>query len=113
MLLCSGEVIKNSDIKCVTGEGMPTYKNPFEKGCLVVQFTVNFPQDDWLPAERIGELEKLLPPRVEAIIPDEAEICTLEKYDPSHQPGRRGQAYDEDDDDDHMGHGPRVQCANQ
>merc|ERR1712004_464092 len=27
-----GECIKTGDLKCVFGEGMPTYRNPFEKG---------------------------------------------------------------------------------
>merc|ERR1711972_338023 len=44
-----GEVIKTGDLKCVYGEGMPTYKNPFEKGKLIVQFKVDFP--DSLPPE--------------------------------------------------------------
>ena len=113
MLFVPGEVIKDGDIKCVMGEGMPTYKNPFEKGKLVINFTVKFPEDNWITGDQIQELEKYLPPRVEAIIPDDAEVCTLQTYDPAeHQRSRRGQAYDEDDDDDHA-HGPRVQCANQ
>merc|ERR1711881_313869 len=39
-----GEVIKTDDIKCVYGEGMPTYRNPFEKGKLIVKFSVDFPE---------------------------------------------------------------------
>lgn len=56
-----GEVIKNGDIKCVFGEGMPTYRNPFEKGKLIIQFTVDFPER--LDANVAKKLEKLLPPR--------------------------------------------------
>lgn len=43
------------------GEGMPYYKNPFEKGRLIIQFTVNFPTQ--LPPEKIPMLESCLPPR--------------------------------------------------
>ena len=56
-----GEVIKTGDLKCVYGEGMPTYKNPFEKGKLIVQFKVDFP--DSLPPETAEMLAKILPER--------------------------------------------------
>lgn len=105
-----GEVIKNGEVKCVLSEGMPTYKNPFEKGRLIIQFSVNFPKDGWLPTDQIEALEKLLPERQEVMIPDEAEECTLTRYDPKHEHGRRrNEAYDSDDDG--MEGGPRVQCA--
>ena len=32
-----GEVIKTGDLKMVRGEGMPQYRNPFEKGRLIIQ----------------------------------------------------------------------------
>ena len=32
--------MKHNDIKCVQGEGMPAYKQPFEKGLLIIQFQV-------------------------------------------------------------------------
>ena len=32
-----GEVIKSGDLKMVRGEGMPQYRNPFEKGRLIIQ----------------------------------------------------------------------------
>ena len=55
----SGEVMKSGDLKCVFGEGMPTYRNPFEKGKLIIQFTVDFPET--LDPAIIPKLEKLLP----------------------------------------------------
>ena len=106
----SGEVIKEGDIKCIMGEGMPQYRNPFDKGRLVISFTVNFPADNWVPGDQIANLEKFLPPRQEVIIPDEAEECVLHKFDPRHQSQGQRQAYEEDDEE---GHGPRVQCASQ
>lgn len=39
--LPTGEVIKNGDIKCVENEGMPIYKDPCEKGELIIQFDVS------------------------------------------------------------------------
>ena len=63
-LFClTGEVIKEGDIKCIYNEGMPQYKNPFEKGKLVIKFTVSFPEDNWIPEDRLAALESLLPAR--------------------------------------------------
>lgn len=41
--------------------GMPMYKNPFEKGQLIIQFFVDFP--NCIPPEVIPALENCLPPR--------------------------------------------------
>lgn len=57
----AGEVTKHGDVKCVMNEGMPQYKNPFEKGRLIIQFLVNFPTS--LLPELIPQLENCLPPR--------------------------------------------------
>ena len=51
--------MKSGDLKCVFGEGMPTYRNPFEKGKLIIQFTVDFPET--LDPAIIPKLENLLP----------------------------------------------------
>ncbi|VEN41253.1 unnamed protein product [Callosobruchus maculatus] len=103
-----GEVIKHGDVKCILNEGMPQYKNPFEKGRLIVQFWVNFPKT--LPPESIPALENALPPRTECIIPDTAEEVTLEDFDPE-QERRRAQKNAYDEDDEMHGPGQRVQCA--
>merc|ERR1712012_535547 len=44
-----GEVIKTGDLKMVRGEGMPQYRNPFEKGRLIIQLTW-FSRLPWSPA---------------------------------------------------------------
>ncbi|KAK7095955.1 dnaJ homolog subfamily A member 1-like [Littorina saxatilis] len=106
-----GEVVADRAIKCVMGEGMPVYRDPFEKGRLIVQFNVKFP--DKIDPAKIATLETCLPPREEEIIPDGSEHVTLLAYDPSEDRGRgglhrRGEAYDSDDD---QPGGQRVQCA--
>lgn len=58
-----GEVIKHEAVKCVMGEGMPVYRDPFEKGRLIIQFLVNFPLSGSLTPPAIETLEKVLPPR--------------------------------------------------
>jgi len=105
----TGEIIKHSEIKVVLNEGMPMYKNPFEKGRLIVQFKVKFPPNNWISPERLPELEKLLPPRQEVIIPDDGEECTLVDPDVAAQSKPYSNAYDSDDEDGM--HGQRVQCA--
>lgn len=92
-------------------EGMPHYKNPFEKGRLIIAFNVKFPQDNWVSAAKLKELERLLPPRQELIIPDHAEECILQRYNPeaNQQRHRMGEAYDSDEEGSM--HGQRVQCA--
>lgn len=105
-----GEVIKNGDIKCIMGEGMPIYRDPFTRGRLIIKFNVKFPEKGFLPPNKIPELEKILPPRQEIIIPDTAEEHLLEDFDPNERNyRRRGEAYDSDEEGG-IG-GQRVQCA--
>lgn len=70
--------MKHQSLKCVLNEGMPQYKNPFEKGKLILQFIVNFP--DEIDHRACEELEKILPPRPEYIIPDDADEVRLSLY---------------------------------
>lgn len=56
-----GEVFKQGDLKCILNEGMPHYRNPFEKGRLIIQFSVEFPRQ--LSLDIIPQLESLLPPK--------------------------------------------------
>lgn len=102
-----GEVIKNADVKCVMGEGMPQYKNPFEKGRLLIQFMVDFPTQ--ISSDRISKLEKILPARPELIIPDDSEECSLVEIERSQRHRRHNHSIYDDDDDDHGGR-QHVQC---
>ncbi|KAL1505739.1 hypothetical protein ABEB36_005233 [Hypothenemus hampei] len=104
-----GEIIKHGDVKAIQNEGMPKYKDPFEKGRLIVQFWVQFPKE--IPAEVIPQLENCLPPREECMIPDNAEECILEDFDPEQESRRRQQKNVYDEDDEMHGPGQRVQCA--
>lgn len=101
-----GEVVKDKEIKCIIAEGLPEYKNPFEKGRLIVQFNVIFPNA--IPVELVSSLEQCLPPRPYVEIPINAEECILSEYDPNSSSHRRHhEAYDEDDE--RYSRGPRVQ----
>lgn len=90
---------------------MPQYKNPFEKGRLVIKFNVTFPESNWITPDKLKVLEQQLPPRVDVIVPDGAEECTLQEFDPSTQRSRGSQFAAYDSDDEEHGHGQRVQCA--
>lgn len=112
ILWCIGEVMKHKETKCILNEGMPTHKNPFEKGKLIVTFQVQFPPDKWLPAAKINQLEKLLPAREEVIVPDLAEDHVLQRFDAAAERERDRQRREAYDSDDEGGiHGQRVQCA--
>lgn len=104
-----GEVTKHGEIKCILKEGMPHYKNPTEKGRLIVQFFVTFP--DTIAPEVIPTLEDCLPPRTEVMISDQVEEVELLPFDAKEEARTRQSknVYDEDED----GHGPgqRVQCS--
>ena len=110
-----GEVVKHGSVKCVIGEGMPRYKSPFEKGKLIVQFLVKFPES--IDARHISQLENILPPRPLVELPKDdqpIEEVTLmdmdiEQETASQRRHRSREAYDEDGE--HGMHGQGVQCA--
>jgi len=47
------------DVKIIQGEGMPTYKNPFEKGNLFITFAIDFPPPNWLNKDQLAALKKV------------------------------------------------------
>jgi len=109
-----GEVIKTDDVKCVYGEGMPTYRNPFEKGKLIIKFIVDFPES--INPQAANQLEALLPPKNTPVIPDEHDEVDLNDFQPDTTRQGRGGAHghhgmEDDDEDGH--HGPGVGCAHQ
>jgi len=106
-----GEIIKPGDIKCILNEGMPVYRNPLEKGRLVLHFDVKFPAKNELRPEYLAQLESLLPARQSVKVPMDGEECVLTEFDPRTQ--RNAHRHDLfDDDDPRGGHGPtQVNCA--
>jgi DnaJ family protein A protein 1 len=108
-----GEVIKSGDLKMVRGEGMPQYRNPFEKGRLIIQFNVVFPPS--LEPSVAEKLASILPPADEPILPDEVDEVDDPEADRQQQHHRMGHGHYDDDDEGHHGHpgGPGVQCATQ
>lgn len=103
----AGEVIKHGDLKCIRNEGMPIYKAPLEKGVMIIQFLVVFPEKQWLSQEKLPQLEALLPPRQKVRITDDMDQVELKEFNPNEQSWRQHrEAYEEDDEEPRAG----VQC---
>ncbi|KAM6064191.1 dnaJ homolog subfamily A member 2 [Theristicus caerulescens] len=111
-----GKVIEPGCVRVVRGEGMPQYRNPFEKGDLYIKFDVQFPENNWISPEKLSELEDLLPARPEfpSVISD-AEEVDLQEFDTTRGSGggQRREAYNDSSDEESSHHGPGVQCAHQ
>ncbi|XP_064094035.1 dnaJ homolog subfamily A member 2-like isoform X1 [Macrobrachium nipponense] len=107
-----GSVLEPGCVRGVLGEGMPMYKNPYEKGDLYIRFEIAFPENYFTTEGKLKELEKLLGGRPAPVpIPAEAEEVNMTEFEGQGPGGPRGHAYDEDDDHPHMGQ--HVQCAHQ
>jgi len=121
-----GQIIKPGETKVIDGEGMPHYKNPFEKGRLIIKFDVEFPAS--IKADLFPALQKVLPAGEkfdQSKMNDDVEEYEVSEYVQKSKNQRRGQqqqrsAYmqdedgDDDDDEEMHGHGgQRVQCAQQ
>ncbi|TNM90479.1 dnaJ homolog subfamily A member 2 [Takifugu rubripes] len=111
----AGKVIEPGSVRMVRGEGMPQYRNPFDKGDLYVKFDVQFPQNNWISPEKLVELEDMLPSRSEPpIITADTEEVDLQDFDASQSSSsKRREAYNDSSDDEGGHHGPGVQCAHQ
>ncbi|KAM9818536.1 dnaJ homolog subfamily A member 1 [Syngnathus typhle] len=99
-----GELIKPGDTKCVSNEGMPMYRRPFEKGKLIIHFSVVFPKANFLPKNRLKELERYLPVKVDAEQPESMDddlyiYADLEDCDLESRKRHRHQHYYMDEDD--------------
>ncbi|RWS26306.1 DnaJ-like protein subfamily A member 2 [Leptotrombidium deliense] len=110
-----GDVIVPNSLKVVKGEGMPMYRNPFEKGNLYIKFNVVFPEQYFTSNEKLAILKKLLAEDVKLekfnLNDENVEEVGLHEYDPSTEKsnnGSRNEAYDSDDERQ-GGHG--VQCT--
>jgi DnaJ-class molecular chaperone len=116
-----GSVIKHESVHIVTGEGMPMYKNPYEKGRLFIVFNVMFPDNYFCGADGLAALRKFLPVSEQAAVGDESEEVQLTEFDKEggeRAPGAgvfSGKSQSSYDDDDMHGHGPGqgVQCQQQ
>lgn len=110
-----GNVIAPGTTRCVEGEGMPFYRDSIQRGDLIVKFDITFPPNKFAECKQLETLETLLPPRQKCDTPEgeHVEEVMLSDLDPTRPAGgRRGEAYDDDEEDEESGF-RRVQCAHQ
>merc|ERR1719486_1393266 len=93
-----GEVIKTGDLKQIQGEGMPQYRNPFEKGRMILQFNVVFPPN--LDPQIADALAKVLPAAEGPMIPDEHDEVDMNDFDPENDRQNHRRQQDEVDMND-------------
>jgi len=110
-----GEIIQPGMLKSIIGEGMPIYRNPTQKGNLIIQFHIVFPK--FLSIEQQAILEKTLGPRPEVAMESEnfeqvhmIDFDSEQMKETSHSSSSNN-IYDEDQDNDERT--SRVQCAQQ
>ncbi|XP_055837836.1 dnaJ homolog subfamily A member 2 [Episyrphus balteatus] len=89
-----GQVIRPSAMKVIKGEGMPKRNNPFERGDLMIAFTVEMPPDYFAEEDVMQKLEELLPGRIPFEMPpgDDVQEVYLEEVQPNED-------YDATDDE--------------
>jgi DnaJ family protein A protein 2 len=117
VLLCKsepGSVTKPGDFRCISNEGMPQAKNPFNRGNLYIEFNVEFPKSGQLPENTAKLLKKILPAleskdAEEGPLPAEHEEVHLAEVDMATEKRKmheqaQSEAYEEDDEQD----GPRM-----
>lgn len=105
--LPSGSVIKPGMVKSIRDEGMPTWKNPMERGFMFVKFSVRFPV--YISPEQNMVLQQVLGRRSSPDLDGgEVEEVEILDFDNDHvrPPQSNGSAYEEDEED-----APKVQCA--
>ena len=78
------------DVKVLSGEGMPHYKRPFDKGDLFVTFEIEFPAPGWIAAGKLPALEALLPEKMKLDIHgDHVQEVDMIDFDPNTHGGNR------------------------
>jgi len=106
-----GEVVKHEGLKCAVGEGFPIYRNPFEKGNLIVQFEVEYPDKSWFTEQNVSKLAGILPRKEDqAAVTDDSEEVILDDFDPTVHQRRTRNGHGATDDDDEDGPRGGVRC---
>lgn len=103
-----GTVITPGLVKSIPNEGMPTWKNPMDRGYMFVKFLVKFPSS--MDTEQIARLQHVLGPRspmshANAVDVEEVRMIDFDN-EQINSSRSNGTAYDEDEDEQ-----PKVQCS--
>merc|ERR1719481_2000152 len=104
-----GEIIKQADVKMIKGEGMPTYRDPFNKGKLIIIFNITFP--DKIDPAVAKKIASLLPSPKLPAVPKDSEEVHLEEFDgEATWGGEKTQHTDDYEEDVHPGMAGGPQC---
>lgn len=111
-----GEIISPGSKKQISKLGMPFYRDNMSHGNLYITFDVEFPKANQL--KNPEALSKVLPvPKDMLTNVDKTKAELLEDFDKdgvnANADGARGRNQHDDDEDDGMPRGQRVQCAQQ
>lgn len=108
-----GTIVKDKMLYTVKGEGFPHYRNPFERGNLIIQFHVNYPDvtDYATYLKHLDDVKELFPPEEERKAEDDSdqyEEVELVDFDPAEHSTAIADPWDEDEDGPKSG----VKCQN-
>lgn len=99
-----GDVISPGKVMMIRGEGMPTLRDPFTKGNLLIQFEIEFPKK--ISEEVSLKLSQILPPKDAVDQSMDMEDAILEAPVYSSNKNTSNEIYEEDaDGDDGQGRG--------
>lgn len=112
------EVIKPDMMKIVEGEGMPLRGNPYQKGNLIIQFSIEFPDTGYFDEAKKQILKEVLPASENLSGPPGAEEYIMTEFNEEAAKAdymANQEAYESDNEDEgfERGQGGRqgVQCA--
>jgi len=124
-----GEVLKHGELKVIPNEGFPHYKNPLEKGNMIVNIIVDFPEPKALTETTMTQLAKALTAKPSCIITDDAQMFDVKPFTPKPKPTRQqqggmfhpffghmhaaGAEDDEEDEEEGEGQGQTAACQQQ
>lgn len=104
-------------MRCIVGEGLPTFRDQTEFGNMFLMLNIKFPES--IPPESIATLRGLLPPALNTVTATEGDenvdVCALEIKDPvaSYNYNKPAEPDEDDDEGPHGMGGQNVQCAQQ
>lgn len=100
-----GEVISFGSCRSIYQEGMPKQRNPIERGNLIVQFKVKFPDSNWADVETIKKVVNGLPKPPKKEIPSGAITVGMNHFVPSDGNGHDSNrdSYEDDDEGHNQG----------
>ncbi len=121
-----GQVIKPNEVMQISGEGMPTYGSPFDKGNLLIKFEIEFPKK--LDDKIVDRLIQILPQTKAPMEKTEGKATKVELEEVKDSEGssqnrarggmgghyeQRGDAYMEDDEEEEEDGPQHVSCGQQ